>query len=175
MMLPARRRARRTAVLVGLAGLLAAGCAAGREERPTAAPPPPLAAPPPAAPSPAPLTVTPARLDAYVLAVQNIRAAHPRFLQEGLSEAQVREEMRAAVGRAGLTLEEFRNIHRQVEADPALRAEVRSRLAAAGSTPPGATGTGAPGGGRPTGPAGTSPPGPAPAPTSAPPPNPGPY
>lgn len=136
MTLSTGRRITHTAAVAGLAVLLAAGCATRGDGRPE------VAAAPPAAPAaPAPLSVTPARLDAYVLAVQNIRAAHPRFLGEGAGESQIREEMRAAVGRAGLTLEEFRNIHRQVEADPALRAEVQSRLSAASQAGPG---TGAP-------------------------------
>ncbi|HEU5320416.1 MAG TPA: hypothetical protein VFX28_06420, partial [Methylomirabilota bacterium] len=90
-----------------------------------------VAAPPAARPAPpAPLTVTPSRFDAYLLAVQNIRAAHPRLVEVGERPAEVTEAMREAVGRAGLTLEEFRHLHRQIEADPVLKAEAGRRLAA---------------------------------------------
>jgi hypothetical protein len=115
--------------LAGLVALLATGCATGKAPgRPAAT----GAEARPPAPSPAPVTVTPARFDAYLLAMRNIRAAHPSFLAIGANEAAVREEMREAVGRAGLRLEEFRDIHRQVQADPALRAEAESRLSGAG-------------------------------------------
>ncbi len=116
------------AALAGLVAFLALGCATGETPgRPAAT----GAEARPPAPSPALLTVTPARFDAYLLAMRNIRAAHPNFLAMGADEAAVREEMREAVERAGLRLEDFRDIHRQVQADPVLRAEAESRLAGA--------------------------------------------
>jgi hypothetical protein len=85
---------------------------------------------PKAAATPAPVAVTPVRFDAYVLALENIRAAHPQFVQVGENPMEVREEMREAVSRAGLTLEEFRQLHQQVEADATLKGEAERRVAA---------------------------------------------
>lgn len=97
-------------------------CAARRGAEPPAAPA--------ALPTPAPVTVTPARFDAYVLALRNVRAAHPTFGDEGPDRLAVRETMREAVAKAGLTLEEFANLHDQVQADPVLKAEAERRVAA---------------------------------------------
>lgn len=150
-----RRTAGRQA-LACLVALLAAGCATGRAPDGGA---PAAVETGPRAPGPAPVTVTPARFDAYLLAMANIRAARPTFAAIGASEGDIREEMREAVERAGLTLEEFREIHRQVQADPALRAEAESRLAAAeraGPAPaaqPGASGAAGGGAAAPAAPA----------------------
>jgi hypothetical protein len=127
--MPHARPTTRSCLLV--AALLAAalaGCAS-RGERPAADTD--LEAPvPKAAATPAPVAMTPVRFDAYVLALENIRAAHPQFVQVGENQLEVREEMRDAVSRAGLTLEEFRQLNRQVEADPTLKTEAERRMAA---------------------------------------------
>jgi hypothetical protein len=80
--------------------------------------------------TPAPLSVTPVRFDAYILALRNIRDTHPTFVAAGAGPAAVREEMREPVARAGLTLDEFRSLHAQVQADPVLKGEADRRLAA---------------------------------------------
>lgn len=81
--------------------------------------------------TPAPVTVTPVRFDAYLLALQNVREAYPAFVAAGGSQEVIGEELREQVARAGLTLQEFRSLHRQVQADPMLKAEADRRLAAA--------------------------------------------
>lgn len=117
---------RRPPCLLALAAVLAlaGGCAAARGDR---------VAEETARPTPPPLTMTPVRFDAYVLALRNIQAMHPTLVGPGGSPTVVREEMREAVGQAGLTLEEFRALHAQAEADPVLRAEAEFRAA---SLPP---------------------------------------
>jgi hypothetical protein len=107
-----------------LVAVLTASCASRGEHASEETAAPVLAS------SPLPVSVTPARLDAYLLARENIRAAHPELVEVGANPSAVREELREAVSRAGLTLEEFEQLHRQVDASPELAAEVDRRLAA---------------------------------------------
>ncbi len=123
--MPTARLVRRSLTRLGLASALAltTACAprsGGDDTR--------RADIPKAAATPAPVTMTPVRFDAYLLALRNIYAAHPTFVVAGSNPEVVREEMRDAVGRAGLTLEEFRSLHAQVHADPFLKAEAQRRL-----------------------------------------------
>ncbi|HEY8369137.1 MAG TPA: hypothetical protein VIM86_07445, partial [Thermodesulfobacteriota bacterium] len=70
---------------------------------------------PPSIPRRAAVTVTPVRFDAYLLALRNIRDTYPAFAAGG-NQQVVGDEMREPVARAGLTLEEFRSLHAQVQA-----------------------------------------------------------
>ncbi|HEX7127311.1 MAG TPA: hypothetical protein VF406_16260 [Thermodesulfobacteriota bacterium] len=121
--------ARTTALALAALLILPAACATPRnttdaeDDTRTADFPAPM-------PRPAPVTVTPVRFDAYLLALRNIREVYPAFVAAG-NQQVVGDEMREPVARAGLTLEEFRTLHAQVQADPMLKAEADRRLAGA--------------------------------------------
>ncbi len=83
-------------------------------------------------------------LQDYVQARQQLEQQKPEMkstLQSG-DISDKREELQSALQESGMSAEEFMRVHRQVQADPTLRARVESQLGSPASGTPGTTGTG---------------------------------